>query len=1266
MLTPMTLQPSRPDWIEGYDILGEIHRGGQGVVYKAVQRATKRTVALKVLRDAALATDEERIRFQLEIDVVAGLHHPNIVTIYESGVVHDCAYYAMEYVHGRPLDDFMRGRGLSVRETLALFTKVCSAVNYAHQRGVIHRDLKPSNILVDTEGEPRVVDFGLAKVAGTRLASDGRPLTVTGMFMGTVAYASPEQARGDQSLIDIRTDVYSLGVILYESLTGEYPYPVVGQIADVLKHVIETEPKRPSSVRHRIDNEIETIVVKALAKDRGRRYQTAESLLRDIEHYLAGEPIDAKRDSAWYVFNKTVRRHRVAVGIAASFVALLAVAAVTLAFANARVDAQRRAAEAGWRRARAAGFAAAAREAGSRRSTTLATLLAREAVRAEQNVSTLQVLRDALAMSYERAVLAGDRALFTQDGTRIVTIDKDDTVRTWDLQGRPVATIRSPEPPGNVDARFDIRRWEISSDGRWLLWTVTSGVPVVWDLLASTAVALHGHEAKVVAVGFFDHERGIYTSACDGTCRLWSLQGDAISTLRQSPSGIAPLVATNGVSGSVLTYGMRQAFFCVERTFDDPPTMKGAGEARAWAPDGKLLVLFQPRFREAWSGKDADRFLITDGVTDSWIWGATFSRDGQRLLLQLNDNTARLFDAAGRELAVLEHADRVMGAIFLPDGRRILTWSDDGKARLWDQSGHLVAAVQHDDDILLASVSPKGDSILTASRDHTARLWAFDGKELGKYGSSGEVWSATFSPDGHQILTRTDRGANLWSTDRSSLMAHLPHEGASDADYVAEGRLLVTRAHRSSPAIKLWNRWGKELEVLQSGTAGASVAASDGGRYLITRSAVRGQVAGGARLEDSSSLYDLMGGEPIVLGRDEAWEAAVSPQGTRVFSMGPPEPRTPVSGTAESPADALPRAPAGSDPSTADSTVVRAWDLSGGQLAAFPIETQGIAVGGLSVGSDHVLTAELRGLVRVWTADGTLVATLQHSWQGPIDGQWRKTGSICSLSSNDRLILTCFGDQAVRVWTSEGKEQAVLVHSTFVSDAAFTPDNLHVVTAADDGTRLWSLTGAMIVEFKLADGAIATGPLVSPNGQLLLTGSATRHVVDPLLVLWDMSGHARATLSHSANVESFAFSPDSKLVVTTTTDASVFSWSSEGVQLATWQEPSKANSVEFSHDGSRVLTGCDDGVAREWDVEGHLLQEFRGHSGSIAAARYSGDGKLVITHSADRSVRVWRAHPEDLVARADEMLARDFTQEEKQSYADLMLEELPAHVPGAR
>jgi serine/threonine protein kinase/tetratricopeptide (TPR) repeat protein len=330
---------------EGYEIVRELDRGAQGVVYLGRQLRTKRIVALKMILQSAFATERQRLRFEREVELVASMNHPGIVTVFDSGVSPDGRLFtAMEYIDGVPLNLFRKSdasgttHALDLEERVQLFLKVCDAVASAHQRGIIHRDLKPLNILVDASASPHVLDFGLAKMVGPEAMNETAMLaTAAGEFMGTFAYASPEQVRGDPDLVDTRTDVYALGVILYEILLDSRPYTLGGNILDMIKGIMESKPIPPRSIDPEFNADLETILLMTLAKEPDRRYQSVRDLADDLHRWLANEPIIARRDDTMYVMRKFVQRHRIAVGLAAGFVLLIIAIAITMSVLYAKV-----------------------------------------------------------------------------------------------------------------------------------------------------------------------------------------------------------------------------------------------------------------------------------------------------------------------------------------------------------------------------------------------------------------------------------------------------------------------------------------------------------------------------------------------------------------------------------------------------------------------------------------------------------------------------------------------------------------------------------------------------------------------------------------------------------------------------------------------------------------------------------------------------------------------------------------------------------------
>ncbi len=336
--------------LPGFDLIQLLHQGGQGVVYLAEQRSTGREVAVKVLRGGAGSSVAERVRQQREVQILGQLRHPAIVTVHDSGVHNGVSYFVMDYIDGQPLDAYLAAAPPGRSERIDLFARIAEAVQAAHVRGVIHRDLKPANILVDREGNPHIVDFGLAKLDTGE--GPGAAMTRTGQFVGSLPWSAPEQARGEHREIDVRTDVYALGVVFWHAVTGGFPYDVGGDVPSVMRNILEVDPSS-SDPRRRPGYELETILRKCLAKQPDRRYQSAGALAADLRRLQDGRPIAARRDSTWYVLRKNLRRHWQFTTAAASIFVVVLASAIGFALMyrvaeRARADAEQklRAAEA--------------------------------------------------------------------------------------------------------------------------------------------------------------------------------------------------------------------------------------------------------------------------------------------------------------------------------------------------------------------------------------------------------------------------------------------------------------------------------------------------------------------------------------------------------------------------------------------------------------------------------------------------------------------------------------------------------------------------------------------------------------------------------------------------------------------------------------------------------------------------------------------------------------------------------------------------------
>lgn len=863
-------QPLIGSEIGGIQIVRLIAEGGMGRVYEGAQEKPRRTVAVKVMRPGITSPATMR-RFEYEAQVLASLQHHGIARIYAVGAS-DVAgitvpYFVMEYVpHAVSITQYADDHQLSVRERLALFQDACDAVAHGHQKGVIHRDLKPSNILVDATGKPRVIDFGVARTTDPEL-SHPTALTEVGQLIGTLQYMAPEQFTCSPLELDVRADVYSLGVVLYELLAGRPPLDVHKKPAfEAARIVKEVQPASLVSITPGIPREAGAIAAKCLEKNPERRYAAASELAADIRRCLAGEPITAEPPGLFDGLARLARKHRIAAVSAATALAAIIGAAGLVSFFAVRAERARQNALVERDRANT-------EASNARRQLYAANLFRLDNMLAIQGGAAARKLLDdtaALQPTTRRPIelrcieASMDRSILTLrghskpvvsmrygiNGSYLATSSQDGTARLWDAmngesKGRVTGLDESSrscvafldDGTAVVAGRFgdhgqlrDIATGDVRIDfgtsaapyleaafradgGRVAISTADQPVRI-WDTATGKEMATLGHESTGSTLLAFGANGRLATTADQGVVRVWDTEtGESVAVLSRHKRSV--LTVAFNPDATQLASGAEDNAACLwsvgeEATVVDSKAFDTMVTTAAFSPDGRMMATGSAdRSVWLWNLEGDDKRLLRGHI--NIVSCVAFSPDGQHLASVAYDNTLRIWNTSTNvEEAVLNgHDDRIETVIFSPDGTRLATSSLDNTVRIWDATQPDLARLKgHTKGIRAAAFSPDGSRLVTAGFDNTARLWDVpSGQPLAVLeGHADSIWSVAYSPDGRSVATGSfDKTARLWDTftGRQLAMVEDPESQAMWVGYRADGTPLAVNG--SSTAGTLWN-----------------------------------------------------------------------------------------------------------------------------------------------------------------------------------------------------------------------------------------------------------------------------------------------------------------------------------------------------------------------------------------------------------------------------------------------------------------------------
>jgi WD40 repeat protein/tetratricopeptide (TPR) repeat protein/tRNA A-37 threonylcarbamoyl transferase component Bud32 len=1112
--------------IPGYEVLCVLGRGGMGVVYKARQIKANRIVALKMILAGSLADEGELTRFRTEAEAIARLQHPHIVQVFDVGEYEGQPFFSLEFCGGGSLARQLRGLPLPPRDAVGLLVVLADAVHAAHQKGIIHRDLKPANVLLQrdeaatavTAAMLKITDFGLAKKV------DDAGQTASGAIMGTPSYMAPEQARGDSHAIGSATDVYALGAILYELLTGRPPFRAATPVDTVLQ-VLHDEPVPPRRLQPKTPRDVETICLTCLHKDASRRYASAAELSADLQRFLCGEPIQARAVGWLERAAKWVRRQPAAASLLAVVVAAPLIALLL----------------AGWYLNRQEQFN---RQLEEERNSALEQKGIAESNGVEANQQRIEAnkqqkraqeaYRDSQLRLMQMHVATGVRLMKDGDSfaalpwlvTALKEDPRDEATRKIHRYRIGALLRQSPKLTRMFFHPDGVLHVEFSPDGSKFLTTCEDHRVRIWEVATNKEVCpslRHEGPARITASYSPDGSQ-VLTVSGDEKIHVWNAASGKTTRTLTFPESVKE--ACFSLDGQcVLVSAGRSACLWDLRTSEAvsaPLTHQGKGGQHepilhaSFSRDGRWIVAtYQDAVARVWDASTIKAVITARPVISSplkqtqAVNRVAFSPDGEYLVTVSRTSKLRVFRLSPRMVSLAwETGEGVADeACFSPDGSRLVSWGFI-RANLWDaKTGARIGAdLQHNGQINHVSFSSDGRWVATTSEDLTARVWdvATGLPVAPPLRHTTYVLKAAFSPDGRFLATAcADGAARIW--DLSAAKPNVSWSSAAKIHALSpDTRYVVALADADRAVSLLDSRTGRCDYTWRPGTTVGYASFSPDSRLVV------------ACADKTAQLWEIASGKercPAVKHDSDVLIAAVSPDATHMATgckdgtthvwdlatrkeIYPPLRHADSLHTIRFSADGHRLITAGND------SKARVWDAATGQPIG-PFVPHGILELGIW---------RLNAGGPAWSRDGNRLATRNgfsaRTWDvvtGQVAGPpLNHSGGLSSLifSPDGSRLLSTSNDCTALQWdVVAGKRLTpAMRHSSFVDFGVYSPDGRRIATTDHTAAWMWdAATGLPLAPpRKVQEGHLLR---FSPDGQRLFRYD----VGQPGMSIWDVS-----------------------------------------------------------------------------------------------------------------------------------------------------------------